>query len=274
MSNLDFVTFAGEVAREAGDILLQYAAKRPPVEYKGDWDVVTAADRASEKLIVERLRGRFPSHNLIGEEGGGVDHGSEYTWYIDPLDGTTNFTHSFPRYCVSIGLWKGNEGIAGVVFDPVNDEFFAAEKGSGAYLNNQPIRASSVDKLAGSLLSTGFPSARRHQDGNIQFFHQASMVTHGIRREGSAALDLSFVASGRLEAFWEFGLKSWDVAAGLVIASEAGGRYSTLKAGEYTIGGHQLVTTNSLIHDELIQLFADVFAGKYRFAIPAVETQE
>ncbi len=270
MNNLDYVSVAMEIAREAGELLMHHFEKRVAVEYKGEFNLVTAADRGSEKLIVERLQSRFPSHAILGEEGAEIEGDSGYVWHIDPLDGTTNFAHGFPFFAVSMGLWRGGEPVAGVVYNPLNQEMFSAEKEAGAYLNHQRIRVSPVTRLEQSLIGTGFASPNRHRDVNAYFFHQVSMLSHGIRRAGSAALDLCSVACGRLEGFWEFHLNPWDVAAGLLMVTEAGGTYGDMRGGPYELGGKTLAVSNGAIHQEMLDLFGDVFAGKYRVPMPPV----
>jgi myo-inositol-1(or 4)-monophosphatase len=193
-----------DIARQAGELLAGYFERRIPFELKGEHDLVTEADRASEKLIVQRLREHFPDHDIVAEEGGGHLTGSEYRWYVDPLDGTTNFAHGFPVYNVSMGLERSGELIAGVIYDPNQKEMFAAERGAGATLNGERIRVSSASRLTDALVATGFPSRKRHQNVNIHFYYQLAMMTHGVRRAGAAAVDLAWVACGRLEAFWEF----------------------------------------------------------------------
>jgi len=264
-----YLSAAGEIAREAGALLLGHFG-RVAVEYKDEFDVVTEADRASERLIVERLRARFPSHAIVAEEGSGVDGASEFVWYVDPLDGTTNFAHTFPMFAVTLALEHAGEMVAGVVYDPVRDEFFAAERGTGAFLNGRPIRVSQVSRLAESLLATGFPSQRRHADINVYFYHQTAMLAHGVRRAGSAALDLCYVACGRLDGFWEFRLNPWDIAAGLLLIEEAGGRSTDLRGGPHRLRGAETAASNGLIHQEMIGLFADVFANRIRVPMPAV----
>src|ERR1700733_3082375 len=183
----DFLESAVEIALEAGSLLRYYFERHVQFELKGDFDLVTEADRASEKLIVERLKARFPDHGILAEEGSGHESPSEYRWYVDPLDGTTNFAHGYPVYNVTLGLEKAGELIAGVIFDPNRDELFSCEKGGGAFLNGARIRVSTAAKLDECLFSTGFPSRRRHLDVNIHFYHQLAMATHGVRRGGAAA---------------------------------------------------------------------------------------
>jgi len=260
--NNDYLTVASEIAREAGAVLLEYLQKNVAVEYKGAFDVVTAADRASEQLVVERLRNHFPQHTILGEEGFGVDNNSEYVWHIDPLDGTTNFAHGFPIFAVSIGLEKNGEGVVGVVYDPTRDEFFAAETGSGAYLNNRRIRVSSINEFENGLFATGFPPANRKSNRNVHNFYQFSVLTHGTRRAGSAALDICSVAAGRLEGFWEIGLKSWDVSAGVTILNEAGGRTTDMHGGAFLSGGPHVVVSNALVHDRMLEVFSLVEQGR------------
>ncbi|MCU0228033.1 MAG: inositol monophosphatase [Bryobacterales bacterium] len=265
-----YLEIATEIAREAGALLLSYLEKRPAWEVKGEQDLVTEADRASEALVVSRLHQYFPAHSVVAEEGGGADRNSEFCWYVDPLDGTTNFAHSYPAFSVSIGLLQGDEIIAGVVYDPTRDELFSAEKGSGAYLNNRRIRVSKTAQLGESLLATGFPSRKRHEDVNVYFFHQLGVKAHGIRRSGSAAIDLSCVASGRLDGFWEFGLNAWDVAAGLLLVSEAGGQYSDMRGGKFSLNSPHLIADNSLLHQEFVSRVGDVFDGRIHTPIPGL----
>jgi myo-inositol-1(or 4)-monophosphatase len=232
---MQFLETAVEIAREAGALVANYHQRHIPFETKGEFDLVTEADRASEKLIVERLRSRFPAHAIVAEEGGGHESASEYRWFIDPLDGTTNFAHGFPMFCISMGLERAGELIAGVVFDPIHGELFTAERGTGAFLNNHRIHVSAVARVSDSLASTGFPSRKRHHNINIHFYYQLAMASHGVRRTGSAALDLAFVAAGRLDFFWEFGLKPWDMAAGALLVQEAGGRVADMQGAPLSV---------------------------------------
>jgi len=265
-----YLETAVDIAREAGALLSTYFERGIAFELKGDFDLVTEADRASERLVVERLRSHFPSHSIVAEEGGGHEGSSGYRWYVDPLDGTTNFAHGYPVYNVTMGLELDGEMLVGVVFDPNRQEMFSAERGAGAYLNNRRIRVSTAKRLEDSLVSTGFPSRKRHLNVNIHFYHQMAMATHGVRRSGSAAIDLANVACGRLEAFWEFGLNPWDMAAGILLVTEAGGRCTDMKGGPHTLTGPHLLTDNGAIHQQILDLFGEIFRGQFRFPIPVI----
>jgi myo-inositol-1(or 4)-monophosphatase len=257
------------ISREAGRLIMTYFERRIGFEYKGDVDLVTEADRASEKLIVERIRQHFPSHDIVGEEGTRKDTGSDYRWYVDPLDGTTNFAHGYPVFCVSLGV-EGTDGIvAGVLYDPTRDELFAAEKGRGASLNGRPIQVSKTKKLSESLLATGFPSHKRHKNPNIHFYHQLTLRSHGLRRAGSAALDLANVASGRYDGFWEFNLNPWDTAAGVLLVTEAGGTVSRFDGSPWRIDSSETLASNGILHNELMENFSEIFAGRGLEQIPS-----
>jgi myo-inositol-1(or 4)-monophosphatase len=271
--NLDhkFVPKAAEIAREAGALLMGYFRQRVAVEYKGEADLVTVADRASETLIRNRIRTQWPSHDILGEEGGLVDTGSDYRWYVDPLDGTTNFAHGFPVFCVSMGLEHKGKLVAGVVYDPTRDEMFTAEAGGGAFLNQQPIHVSKIARLNESLIATGFPSHKRHKNPNIFFYHQITLRTHGVRRAGSAALDLCSVAAGRLEGFWEFNLNPWDTAAGVLIVEEAGGKVTDFKDNPFQLNSRETVASNRLVHEALLSEFEQVFSGRGLEPLPDVQ---
>jgi myo-inositol-1(or 4)-monophosphatase len=272
---MHYLETAAEIAREAGSLLANYFERRVPFELKGEFDLVTEADRASERLVVERLRTHFPSHTVVAEEGGGHESASEYRWYVDPLDGTTNFAHSFPMFNVTLGLERAGEVIAGVVYDPVRQEMFTAERGAGAYLNNRRIRVSATRQLNDSLASTGFPSRKRHHNVNIHFYYQLAMASHGVRRTGSAAIDLAYVACGRLDFFWEFGLKPWDMAAGTLLVQEAGGRTSDMHGMPHRVAGSDhLLADNGTLHDEVLALFAEIFGGRSPVRMPEIGTRD
>jgi len=266
---MQYLETAVEIAREAGALLAHYFERRVAFELKGEFDLVTEADRASEKLVVDKLRLYFPSHAIVAEEGGGQAGTSEYRWYVDPLDGTTNFAHSFPAFNVTLGLERAGEMIAGVIYDPVRQEMFTAERGAGAYLNHRRIRVSNTGRLAESLASTGFPSRKRHHNVNIHFYYQLAMASHGVRRTGSAALDLAYVACGRLDFFWEFGLKPWDQAAGTLLVREAGGATSDINGQPLSLTeSDHVLADNGALHDEVLRMFAEIFAGRPPVPLP------
>jgi myo-inositol-1(or 4)-monophosphatase len=259
-----------EIAREAGALLAAYFERHIGFELKAEYDLVTEADRASERLAIERLRSHFPTHSIVAEESGGHAGSSDYCWYVDPLDGTTNFAHGFPMFNITMALEHSGELIAGVIFDPLRNEMFASERGSGACLNNRRIRVSTAGRIGDALLATGFPSRKRHLHINVHFYYQLAMLTHGVRRAGSAALDLAYVASGRLDGFWEFGLNPWDMAAGILLIREAGGKCSDMKGGPVNLRGQHLLADNGLVHDEMLTVFSEVFRGEYRHPMPAI----
>ena len=268
---------ASLIAVEAGGLLREFYRKGVATEYKGDVDLVTEADRASEKLIVERLHLAFPDHGVYGEEGTRAQLDSEYRWYIDPLDGTTNFAHGFPVFCVSMGLERrkadaapDEEGeiVAAVIYDPLRDELFTAEKGRGAYLNGAPIRVSSTHTLAEALVATGFPSRKRHASPNVHFYQEFTLRSHGVRRAGSAALDLAYIACGRMDAYWEFNLNPWDTGAGSLLVTEAGGRMSRFDGSAFRLDSKEILATNGLLHDEMVAIFRTLFAGEDLDPIP------
>ncbi|HXY52975.1 MAG TPA: inositol monophosphatase family protein [Terriglobales bacterium] len=261
-AHFEFVPAMEGMAREAGALLMDYFRQRVKIEYKGEADLVTEADRASEKLILERIRQEWPSHDVVGEEGTRVETGSDYRWYVDPLDGTTNFAHGFPVFCVSLALTFQNRRKAALLYDPTRNELFAAEQGSGAYLNGQKIQVSKIAQLPQCLVATGFPSHKRHKNPNIYFYHQLTLHTHGVRRAGSAALDLASVACGRFDGFWEFNLNAWDTAAGILLVEEAGGQVTDFAGKPVAITGRNLVASNGLVHADLLREFEEIFAGR------------
>jgi myo-inositol-1(or 4)-monophosphatase len=248
---------------------MDYFSRRVAIEYKAEADLVTVADRACEKLLIERLRARWAEHDIIGEEGSRRSSGSDYCWYVDPLDGTTNFAHGYPVFCISLGLEYKGALIAGVIYDPARNEMFTAEKGSGASLNGSPIHVSKTNSLNESLLGTGFPSQKRHKNPNIHFYQTLTMRSHGVRRAGSAALDLASVACGRYDGFWEFNLNPWDTAAGVLLVREAGGKITNFSGGRFEISSREVLASNGLIHSQLLQTFEDIFAGRNLADLPS-----
>jgi len=260
--SLDLISPMQAMAREAGALIMGYFRQHVKIEYKGAVDLVTIADRQSEALILERIRKQFPTHDVMGEEGTRIETGSEYKWYVDPLDGTTNFAHGYPVFCVSLAVERKGKRVAGVVYDPTRDEMFSAELGGGARLNDNAILVSKTATLGESLLATGFPSQKRHKNPNIYFYQQLTLHSHGVRRAGSAALDLCNVASGRFDGFWEFNLNPWDTAAGVLILEEAGGKVTDFSGGEFQIASHETLGSNGLVHDALLHEFQELFAGR------------
>ena len=273
----NFLEAAEAIAREAGGLLREFYHRGVAAEYKGDVDLVTEADRASEALIVARLKTALPEHGVYGEEGTRSGLESEFRWYVDPLDGTTNFAHGFPVFCVVLGCEQRRPGlaadqdgemVAGVIYDPLRDEMFSAARGEGATLNGRPIRVSKTDALQESLVATGFPSQKRHESPNVHFYQEFTLRSHGVRRAGSAAIDMAYVACGRLEAFWEFKLNPWDTSAGYLLVEEAGGKVTHFDGSKFTLDSVEVLATNGLIHAEMQGLFVDLFAGRNLEPIP------
>ena len=249
-----------EIAVAAGKTLREELARPTEISYKGDFDLVTQADRRSEKLIVESLQKYFPDHAVAAEEGTIKDSEAEFRWHVDPLDGTTNFAHGYPCFCVSLALARKNELLLGVVYNPIYEELYTAARGEGATLNGKKISCSKISTLKNSLLCTGFPNHKRDANPNIHYYWDFTLKSHGVRRDGSAALDLACVAAGRFDGFWEFGLKPWDTAAGIVLVEEAGGTISDLDGNPYTLGGKSILASNGLIHPEMLETAAEIAA--------------
>jgi myo-inositol-1(or 4)-monophosphatase len=250
----EFLQIATDAAIAGGEILRKHWGKLKSVEEKSSSsDLVTIADRESEKCIIDILHQHFPYHGFLGEESGThFGHDPDFIWVIDPLDGTTNYTHKFPMVSVSIGLVYRNEPIVGVVYNPILNDFFHAAKGCGAFHNKKPIKISKVSELKKSLLVTGFAYNRNDiEDNNYVQFVRMTQISHGVRRLGSAALDLAFVASGSIDGYWEKGLKPWDMAAGAVLVTEAGGRVSACDLSGFDLYTSDMLATNGLIHDLL-----------------------
>lgn len=254
----EYLEAAIETAREAGKILREEFDRPPQITYKGDVDLVTQADKRSEQAIVARLQKYFPGHAVVAEEGSGHDSDSEFRWHVDPLDGTTNFAHGYPCFSVSIALAERSALLAAVVYNPYYEELYAAARGEGATLNGKKITVSQTTSLATSLLCTGFPVHKRLANPNIHYYWDFTLRSHGVRRDGSAALDLASVAAGRFDGFWEFGLKSWDTAAGVLLVEEAGGRVSDFAGKPYKPGGPMILVTNALIHEEMRKVAQEI----------------
>ena len=272
-----FAEVAEGIAREAGALLKTFYEQGVRMEYKGDVDLVTEADRQSEALIKQRLTEAFPDHGIYGEEGTREGLDREFRWYVDPLDGTTNFAHGFPVFCVVLGCERRAPGlaaeadgemVAGVIYDPLRDECFRAERGGGATLNGRPIRVSKTRTMQEALTATGFPSHKRHENPNVHFYQEITLRSHGVRRAGSAALDLAYVACGRLDGYWEFKLNPWDTSAGFLLVEEAGGVVTHFDGGPFTLDSREVLASNGLIQGELEHVFAEMFAGRGMGRIP------
>ncbi len=250
------LNFAIETAREAGQILLEKFGRKINIYKKGDINLVTEADLASEKLIIERIRSYYPKHAILAEESGAavLNVESAWKWIIDPLDGTTNYAHGYPCFCVTIALEHDGEIVLGVTFDPTRDELFTAEKGNGAALNGRQIRVSETENLSDALLVTGFPYDTRERDNFARHFTDFTHKSRGIRRDGSAAIDMAYVACGRFDGFWEEGLHAWDVAAGVLLIEEAGGRVSYYDDSKFNIYQPPICASNNLIHREMLEV--------------------
>jgi myo-inositol-1(or 4)-monophosphatase len=251
------LNFAIETALAAGQILLEKFGRKINISKKGDINLVTEADLASEKLIIERIRSYYPKHGILAEESGAaVIEGGDaaWKWIIDPLDGTTNFAHGYPCFCVTLALEHNGEIAIGVTFDPTRNELFAAEKGSGATLNNKPIRVSETEELKNALLVTGFPYDTRERENFTRHFTGFTHKSRGIRRDGSAAIDMAYVACGRFDGFWEEGLQPWDVAAGVLMIEEAGGRVSYYDDSKFSIYKAPICASNGSIHQEMLEI--------------------
>ncbi len=252
------LNFAIQTARDAGRILAEKFG-RVTITHKGDIDIVTEADLAAERLVIERVRGYHPRHAILAEEagevvaiGGGGD--AEYKWIVDPLDGTTNYAHGYPVFCVSLALEHKGEIVVGVVYDPLRDEMFAAERGEGATLNGRRIRVSETGDLNRALLCTGFPYDVRQHTDFARHFAAFIMKAQAVRRDGAAALDLAYVAAGRFDGFWELGLRPWDVAAGVLLITEAGGRVTRYDGTPFRVYTPPILATNGLVHDAMMEV--------------------
>jgi myo-inositol-1(or 4)-monophosphatase len=246
-------------AREAGAILREGFGRTHVAERKGAIDLVTEYDKRSEALVLARIRERFPDHRVLAEESGTQGGTGAVRWVIDPLDGTTNFAHNYPFFCVSIGVEVDGRMVAGAIYDPVRDEMFAAAAGHGATLNDAPIHVSTVGTLQDALLVTGFPyDVREHPDRHLGPFRAFLTRAQALRRDGSAALNLAYLAMGRFDGFWELWLSPWDLAAGTLIVQEAGGKVTRWDGTDFRIEGRELLASNGSLHDEMKAVLASV----------------
>jgi myo-inositol-1(or 4)-monophosphatase len=249
-----------DAARTAGTFLRQNVGRVKNIQRKfgQEKNLVTEIDRRSEEIIIEHIRRHFPGHDILAEESGSEQgRRSEYKWIVDPLDGTTNYAHGFPVFCVSIGLERAGELIMGVIYDPNFDEMFTAERGRGAFLNGRRISVSRIAQLEESLLVTGFPyNVTENPEHAIEHFVNFLMKGQAVRRMGSAAIDLAYVAAGRYEGFWEVALNPWDTAAGVLLVEEAGGRVTNFQGGVYSIYSKDILASNSRVHEEMLYVLA------------------
>lgn len=242
-----------EVSKRAGGVLRAHYGERQTIHFKGEIDLVTDVDRESEDMIMDFIHGRYPTHSILTEESPPVEGGSSYRWIIDPLDGTTNYAHGYPFFSVSVAIEKGGEVVAGCVYDPLRDECFHSVAGGGAFLNGGEIMVSSVDTLRRALLATGFPYDINFSDEtNMDYFEAYARSAQAIRRDGSAALDLCYLACGRFDGFWELKLRPWDTAAGYLLVREAGGVITGLEGEPYSIFDGDVLGSNGVIHDQMV----------------------
>ena len=249
--------FIEAVAVEAGSLLRERLNDLHTVQYKGEINLVTEADRLSEGLIVERIRRTFPGHDILAEETPETTKGSGFRWIIDPLDGTTNYAHGYPTFCVSIALEVEGEICLGAVYNPMLTELFVAERDGGAFLNGRRLAVSRTAKLSRSLLATGFPyDLRENRNNNFTYYRAMAMNAQAVRRAGSAALDLAYVAAGRFDGFWELRLMPWDTAAGWLLVTEAGGAVTELRGDPYRLHSPHILASNGLIHGQMTGILA------------------
>ena len=256
MRRPDPLTVALEIARDAGATLLEHMSAPLDIQEKGRRaDIVTVADRASEAIVVERLRRDYPNATILAEESGTSRGTSDERWIVDPLDGTTNFAHGYPLFCISIAYERAGELLAGVVYAPALGECYATERGAGARLNDRPIAVSGIDELGHAMVCTGFHPA--DYERNARHFGAASHRAQAVRRDGAAALDLAFTACGRFDGFWEFDLHAWDVAAGTLLVHEAGGHVTRIDGGRADVEARSILASNGRIHEELQTVLAE-----------------
>ena len=248
-------------AKEAGEVLRKGFGWQHSVRYKGEVDLVTEVDEQAEQVIREILLGAFPAFGMLAEEGGALVGEEDARWIVDPLDGTTNYAHGLPILCVSIALERSGEVVLGVVHDPIREEAYVAERGGGATLNGEPIRVSDTEELIQALIATGFPYDRPKIPEALKLFGRFAAITRGMRRLGSTALDLCYVASGRLDGYYERGIWSWDIAAGGLILEEAGGKVTDYRGGMLDLEGREIVASNGRLHSAMTRLTGEDVRG-------------
>lgn len=259
MTNRDLLEFAVDTARGAGEILRRNYGRKQSIGFKGEINLVTEIDKRSEAYIMERIRSAFPDHGILSEESPEVRSSSSYRWIVDPLDGTTNYAHNYPCFCVSIAVERDGRVLAGTVYNPLLEESFTAAAGEGAHLNGERIAVSETDHLRRSLLATGFAyDVNTSSDNNFDYFREFVFTGQAIRRDGSAALDMCYLACGRFDGFWELKLRPWDTAAGLLILHEAGGAATRLDGSSYDIHQPDILASNGRIHEQMLTVIRRV----------------
>lgn len=253
----EWKSFALDLARESGSLLKEMFSRKHQIHYKGDINIVTEADKMSENLIIQEIRREFPEHGILSEESDAIAGDGKMRWIIDPLDGTTNYAHGYPVFCVSIALEKDGQVILGVIYDPTRDDLFFAERGQGAFLNSEKLSVSTLSNLSQALLATGFPyDIRESKNNNLDYFNKMAVRVQAIRRAGAAALDLAYLAAGRFDGFWELKLKPWDTAAGCLMVEEAGGVISDISGNPWNLESPVILASNGLIHDQMIKVLS------------------
>jgi len=253
---MEIKSFAVDLARNAGALLKKKFNKTHKIQYKGDINLVTEADKMSENLIIKSIRREFPDHGILSEESPAVAGSGKMRWIVDPLDGTTNYAHGYPVFCVSIALENDGKVVLGVIYDPMREELFSTVRGKGVYLNGKNLSVSSIRDISRSLLATGFPyDIRESRENNLDYFSRMAVNVQAIRRAGAAALDLAYLAAGRFDGFWELKLKPWDTAAGCLMVEEAGGSVSDLAGKPWNISSPSVLASNGLIHSKMIRIF-------------------
>ena len=253
---LQWKLFAVDLARKAGVLLKERFNQKHEINYKGEINLVTEADKMSEDLIIVAISRSFPDHGILSEESPVITGAGKLRWIIDPLDGTTNYAHGYPVFCVSIALENEGAIVLGVIYDPMREEMFVSVRGEGAYLNDKKLAVSSLKDISRSLLATGFPyDIRESKENNLDYFNAMAINVQAIRRAGAAALDLAYLAAGRFDGFWELKLKPWDTAAGCLMVEEAGGVISDIAGGKWHLQSPTLLASNAFIQEQMIDIF-------------------
>jgi myo-inositol-1(or 4)-monophosphatase len=244
-------------AMKASEVLRAGFGAEHAIIYKGEVDFVTEVDKEAERVIREELLGTFPTHGMLAEEGGELTGEGDARWIVDPLDGTTNYAHGLPIFCLSIALERAGEVVLGVVHDPMWEQTYVAERGGGATLNGEPIRVSDTGELIGALIATGFPHDRTEMPEALDLFGRFAVLSRGMRRLGSTALDLCYVASGRLDGYYERGIWAWDIAAGSLILEEAGGKVTSYRGGKLNLADREIAASNARLHSAMTRLMGE-----------------